>query len=479
MVLLYHPRGESRSLPLSLLHLGSMLPEFDVRIVDGRLELTPESALGEMAEGAVCLGISVLTGKPIQDALRASRAAKRRNPGLPVVWGGWHPSLHPEQCLAAPEVDICVRGQGEHTFRETVLSLAGQADLDQIKGISYRLGGKTRTNAARPPVDVKSLPSVDFGLVDVERYFARNGVRRLDYCSSQGTPQNAAWELEGAGRPKLPTWSGRSAEEVVTELAELKGRYRLEQISFSDADFFADVDRAEAIARGLVEAGAAFLWCATGRAEVLSRLTTEQWALIRRSGCFRVDVGAGEGEAGVTRIEDTGSSMKAMVECAERLSAAGIGGRFSFVAGVPKEPASSLADTYRATKRLRRINGRFETPIHFYAPYPGTRLAERLSAEGFVAPEKLEQWDGVDLDHFVGPWIPEAVRKFVPRYNFYFRAAFEPVERGAGKKAARWLANRRVRFDFYRFDFERRLVEFSKRIRAGGWAPGQTPISWS
>ena len=39
-------------------------------------------------------------------------------PDLPVIWGGWHPSLLPEQCLASGVVDACVTGQGERTFAE-------------------------------------------------------------------------------------------------------------------------------------------------------------------------------------------------------------------------------------------------------------------------------------------------------------------------------------------------------------------------
>jgi anaerobic magnesium-protoporphyrin IX monomethyl ester cyclase len=42
----------------------------------------------------------VLTGSPIRDALRISRAAKAARPDLPVIWGGWHPSLFPAECLA-------------------------------------------------------------------------------------------------------------------------------------------------------------------------------------------------------------------------------------------------------------------------------------------------------------------------------------------------------------------------------------------
>ncbi|MBK5257237.1 MAG: B12-binding domain-containing radical SAM protein [Vicinamibacteria bacterium] len=472
-VLLYNPRGESHILPLALLHIGSMLPEFDVQIVDGRIELAPESTLAELADGAVCLGVTVLTGKPILDALRASRAVKRRYPNLPVIWGGWHPSLLPEQCLASPGVDVCVSAQGEEVFREIVLCLAEGRDLGGVTGISFKRDGVTIKNPPRAFQNVNSFPRVEFGLIDLEKYFAFRGGRRLDYCSSQGCPFECAFCADPMVYKQR--WSGLGADRVVAEIAEHKKRFRLDQVFFNDDNFFTDIRRAEAIARGLIDARVDIQWFGTGRADLLRRMSAEQLALMRQSGCYKVNVGAESGSAKVLEDIRKGTLVEEVIESAEKLNRAGIGARFSFIAGFPKEPASSLADTYRTVKTLRKINGAFETPIYFYAPYPGTELSERMPALGFEPPQRLEDWEHVDLDHSIGPWISEPVRKFVPRYNFYLRHAFEPVERGLGKRVARQLARLRVRFDFYRFDFERRLVDLSKRVRTG-IRPRQQPM---
>jgi anaerobic magnesium-protoporphyrin IX monomethyl ester cyclase len=464
-VLLYNPRGESHILPLALVHIGSMLPEFDVQIIDGRVELTPESTLGERAPDALCLGVTVLTGKPILDALRASRAAKRKNPKLPVIWGGWHPSLLPEQCLASPLVDVCVSGQGEETFREIVQKLAAGKSLDDVAGIAFKRDGVVVKNPPRPFQNVNSFPRADFGLIDMETYFKFRGARRLDYCSSQGCP----FECSFCADPMVykQRWSGLNAARVVSEIAEYKGRYRLDQVFFNDDNFFTDVKRAEAIARGLIDGKVNVQWFGTGRADLLCRMSAEQFARMKESGCYKVNVGAESGSPEVLESIKKGTLVEEVLDAAEKLNAAGIGARFSFIAGFPKEPPSSLAETYRTVKALRRINGAFETPIYFYAPYPGTELFERMPAQGFESPQKLEDWEHVDLDHSIGPWISEPVRKFVPRYNFYLRHAFEPGQGGFGKRVARWFARLRVRFDFYRFDFERRLVDLSKRVRTG------------
>lgn len=474
-VVFYNPRGESHILPLALVHVGSMLPDFDVKIIDGRIELTPEATLAEVSDQAVCLGVTVLTGKPILDALRASRAAKRRNPKLKVIWGGWHPSLLPEQCLASPCVDVCVSGQGEETFREIVLKLAAGEGLDGVAGIAFKREGLVVKNPPRPFQNVNAFPRADFDLIDMEKYFAHRGARRLDYCSSQGCP----FECSFCADPMVykQRWSGLAGARVVSEIAEHKARYRLDQVFFNDDNFFTDLKRAEAIARGLIGGQINLQWFGTGRADLLRRMTTEQLGLMRESGCYKVNVGAESGSPEVLESIKKGTLVEEVLETAEKLNRAGIGARFSFIAGFPNEPAVSLADTYRTVKALRKINGGFETPIYFYAPYPGTELSERMPALGFEAPKRLEDWENVDLDHSIGPWISEPVRKFVPRYNFYLRHAFEPVEGGLGKHVAQWFARLRVRFDFYRFDFERRLVDLSKRVRTGTSARQQPMIA--
>jgi radical SAM superfamily enzyme YgiQ (UPF0313 family) len=475
LVLLYNPRGESHILPLALIHIGSMLPDCDVRIIDGRIELTPESTLAELSDDAVCVGVTVLTGKPILDALRASRAVKRRNPHVPVIWGGWHPSLLPDQCLASPVVDACVSGQGEETFREIVSKLAAGQGLDGVAGLAFKRGGEVVKTPARAFQNVNSFPSADFGLVKMEKYFTHRGVRRLDYCSSQGCP----FECSFCADPMVfkQRWSGLSAERVVSEIAELAERYRLTQVFFNDDNFFTDLKRAEAIANGLIREKVQVQWFGTGRADLLRRMTPAQFSLMRESGCYKVNVGAESGSPEVLESIKKGTLVEEVLESATRLNQAGIGARFSFIAGFPNEPAASLAQTYRTVKALRRINGAFETPIYFYAPYPGTELSARMPALGFEPPQKLEDWEHVDLDHAIGPWISEPVRKFVPRYNFYLRHAFEPAQGGLGKRVARWFARQRVRFDFYRFDFERRLVDLSKRLRTGVPARQQPMIA--
>ena len=86
-VLLYNPCAVFFTMPLALLAIGSQLDPslYEVVIIDGRLEADPERAVLAHLEGALCLGVTVLTGAPISDALRISRAAKRARPDLRIA----------------------------------------------------------------------------------------------------------------------------------------------------------------------------------------------------------------------------------------------------------------------------------------------------------------------------------------------------------------------------------------------------------
>jgi anaerobic magnesium-protoporphyrin IX monomethyl ester cyclase len=464
-LILYQPRVEGHILPLALVHVGSMFPPDRVVIVDGRLTRDPARRIAELAPEAIALGVSVLTGAPILDALAVSRAAKAVRPDLPVLWGGWHPSLMPEQCLASGAVDACVVGQGEHTFVEAVAAAEDGASWRGIPGLVFGDGEHVSRNAPRVFTDVNTFPPARFDLLDLPRYFRFRGRRRLDYCSSQGCPFVCSFCAD----PKVygQRWSGLRAERVVAELEEHAHRYALDEVFFNDDNFFTDLRRTEAIARGLLEKDVRVRWFGTGRADLLRRLSDDQLRLIKDSGCYKVNVGAESGSPELLRKIRKGTLVDEVLETAEKLHRAGIGARFSFIAGFPEEPAESLAETYRAVKALREIDAGFETPIYFYAPYPGTELAERMPALGFTAPRRLEDWRDVDLDHSIGPWIAPAVRRWVPRYNFYLRHGYQ---RGGGHGPRSWLqrlARARTRRDFYRFDVERRMVDLWKWWRDG------------
>src|SRR4030095_6832676 len=121
-VVLFFPsyRSIEAAPPLALLALAPIAEQrgFAVDIVDSTVEPRYRERIIEQLDDVVCVGISIVTGPMIVEAIEVARAVKAARPEVPVLLGGWHPSTLAEQSLTAPYIDVIVRGQGEHTFGE-------------------------------------------------------------------------------------------------------------------------------------------------------------------------------------------------------------------------------------------------------------------------------------------------------------------------------------------------------------------------
>src|SRR5215468_8700458 len=122
MILLFHPRStkpRSRRFPLSILSLAAMLEgNENYALVDGNVDPDPLSGLLDLlkSNSVQLLAVSVMPGPQMVAAMHACTEIRREFPRIPIVWGGYFPSLYPDAALNADYVDYVVRGQGEETL---------------------------------------------------------------------------------------------------------------------------------------------------------------------------------------------------------------------------------------------------------------------------------------------------------------------------------------------------------------------------
>ena len=130
--------------PLGILAIATPLLRagYDVRIIDATITPNYKKVVLDELKDALCLGISVVTGPMIRDTVEVAKAVKAADPDFPIILGGWHPSLLPEQTLEAPYVDIVVRGQGEDSMLAIADRLRDDAPLGDVPGIGYKRDGK-------------------------------------------------------------------------------------------------------------------------------------------------------------------------------------------------------------------------------------------------------------------------------------------------------------------------------------------------
>jgi radical SAM superfamily enzyme YgiQ (UPF0313 family) len=405
-VVLYNPHVEFYTMPLALLAIGSHLDpdRYEPVIVDARLERDPEAALLRAAAGALCVGVTVLTGAPITDAVRASRAVKRHYPDLPVVWGGWHPSMFGLECLDEASVDVTVQGQGEVTFREIVTRLQRGDSLEGCLGCAYRAAdGRLTVNPPRPLHDVNEFRAHDYALIDVPRYYELKGKPQLDYIASQGCRFRCAFCADPFVYRRR--WVGLEPARMGAEIEHWWQRHRFTDLNFQDETFFTSTERAVAIAEELIRRELPITWAATMRADQCARMSDEALLVCKRSGLRRVLVGVESGSAEMLERIKKDITVEQVLETAERCRALGIRVQFPFIVGFPDESDESVAATLALAGRLRAMSPDFETMIFYFKPYPGSSLTQEAVARGYQLPRTLDQWSTFDYVGSIGPWV--------------------------------------------------------------------------
>jgi anaerobic magnesium-protoporphyrin IX monomethyl ester cyclase len=422
-VVLYQPADEGSVMPLGLLALGSWLSGEHVVIVDGRFELAPESRVVELARGALCLGVNARTGPGLREALGVSAAARAASPELPIVWGGPHPTLDAGSCLETGVVNACAVGAGEEPLGAAVSALRAGHSLREVGLLT--VAGEEACDPAPPPTTL--WPRADYTLLDLERHFESRGGRRLDYCSSRGARDGA-------------TWTGLRAERVVAETRELSERYRLAEVLFQDEDFFADPERVDAIALGMLEGGPLH-WQGSVRPEDVTAAGPERLRLLAESGCRRLNLCVRPGAA----------ARDLLLEAGARLHAAGLAARFVFDVKEPREAVDSLSAAVSVARSLCALDERFETPI---------RRAPDLRPEG--APT-VEDWAA----HSEAPWRDRRAERRRAQATFFFGEAQRDPGPRLGKHVVRLLALLRVRLGFFGLDVDRLAVEAATVLRTG------------
>lgn len=477
-------RRHGYGFPMAVLAVaGPLLASgYDVAIIDEYLSLNPTGELLTALDSAICFGVSAMTGTQLLGALKYSQVVRKHDPKLPIIWGGYHPSIMPEQTISHPLADIVVKGQGEATFLEVVNALRDGRPLDGIQGISYKREGRIIHNPDRPLQPLKNFPPVPYHLIDVDRAVRANDPRvwSAQYLSSQGCPFRCAFCSDAL--VYRHRWSGRTAEQVVAEVAALARRHSLTHVSFIDANFFVDLDRVRNICRGLIEERLGIQWSAAGRVEQILRFDEELLALVKESGCISIGIGAESGSQEMLDLINKDISVDMLARCAYLLGQARLRSYFSFMIGLPirrdRRTPKDFWQTILLTKQVKAINPDIKTPVCYYLPYPGSILYQRALELGFREPQTLEAWAGCHWATEVHTgWVTRKEKDFAERCTiFYFPLAYPDwrvkarMREGRSRHFARllhFLAALRCKWDFYRVPVEWWVAKTLERL------PGQ------
>ena len=415
-VLLVYPGSKlsAATVPIGLLHIAQSLLKINIDV--SFLHMVTDDIGTIKFENYLFVGITMLTGQMILNGLRVAQLIKKFNSAIPIVIGGIHPSMLPEQSLQNKLVDIVVIGEGEETIKELAACLINGQDLSKVKGLAYKTAGGTITiNPSREFLDMEQLDYVlPYELLGKSFYAPAS----LPVHTSRGCPYRCSFCYSNVINKRK--YRAKSAQRVVEEIEYLVNKYHVYNFDLgSEDEFFINYNRVCEIFRSIAKKGFKINWSTFCRFDTFinayDKLGDEFPKLLKESGCHFISFGA---ESGSQRLLDEiikkDIKVEQIIKTVEILKKHGLAHRVTFMNCFPTETSEDVNATFNIIDRISKNNPLILIGFFNLTPYPGTEIIERLKNEyNFRPPASLEEWGHYNVPITLKniTWVPRKYAK--------------------------------------------------------------------
>lgn len=334
--------------PLPAATLAGLTPkDVEVRFYDDRMETIPFDEPSDL----VAISVETYTAKR---AYQIATEFRRR--GVPVVMGGFHPSLCPDEVMEYAEAVVC--GEAEAVWPQ-VIDDARHGKLQKI----YRQETRTSLHDLKPDRSIfRGKNYLPIGLVEAGRgcHF------KCDFCAVQTVFKN--------------TQSRRPIDRILAELATLKKEKRL--FFFVDDNITSNLAQAKEFFRALIPLRIRWV----SQSSINAAHDDEFLDLLRQSGCQGVLIGFESLDP--ANLKDMNKSFNTMRGGFEKalanLRAHRIRVYGTFIFGYDRDTAAC----FETTVDFAREHALYIAAFNHLTPFPGTPLYRRLEEEGRLLYEK-------------------------------------------------------------------------------------------
>jgi anaerobic magnesium-protoporphyrin IX monomethyl ester cyclase len=422
VVLCYPPYdGPPLGAPLCLLSLAAPLLNagFEVVMVDAAIDPQWMKTVLREVSDALCLGISVLTGPMIRGAVRMAKGIKKEMPALPVIFGGWHPSLLPGQTLQENYVDAIVRGQGELTLLEIAENLAAKKSFNGVHGVSSKQFGLPQHAPERRVALLDDLPTPAFEMADFDAYERVSGERKLAYATSVGCPYACNYCTDMVFYKRR--FNALEPKRVIGEVTELVAKYRITEVAMLDSNLPVDWHRARDIAQGFLDSKIKFSWTFQASTDFLCRMSDDDVRLLGASGVSHMGFGTESTSSSVLKLMNKRHQrVDEMYETARKAGIGGIHVTFNLIFGYPGETEADRVETLNTMSDIARQFWNVSFSPNIFTPYPGIPIWPQLREMGLREPRSLEEWAELPLGRNTLPWLQgEELKKLWQMLQFF------------------------------------------------------------
>jgi anaerobic magnesium-protoporphyrin IX monomethyl ester cyclase len=302
---------------------------------------------------------------------------------LPIVLGGIHPTVAPNEALAVKGVFAVCIGEGEQAVLEVVEAIERGSEYNNIKNLWIKKRSKIIKNELRPLIpnlDTLPLPDRDLFAPYIKKY---HGTSTIFFLRSRGCIYNCkycsfnAWNriYEHNGK----RFRSKSPDRVINEIKSTLNRFgKTDAILFEDCIFTLDEYWLEEFCDKYSKKVKLPFVCTAHPKHINKRILH----MLKKSGCIEIPIAIESGNDFIRK-----KILGKYIEKDEILSAVSAIKSFKLITncyiliGAPYETEETIKDTMKFLKKVH--------PDRIFAsvfrPFPGTELFDLCSTKGWIS----------------------------------------------------------------------------------------------
>lgn len=431
---------------------------FHVRNVEPELV----QQMTSICANADLIAMSVMT--PSFHMARCLTEAIKANLSIPVIWGGIHPTVRPDECLQCADL-VCV-GEGEQAMVELVHALATGRSYASINNLGYLdQDGHLVLNPLNPLLtDLDALPFPDYAFEDHyllhEAKLTRATAQLMHYymtdlgswasgpvygvLTMRGCPYHCTYCANNALMDIYDHWSHlrrRSPASVIAEIQAVRERLpQIEAIILRDDTFLANTTDYIAEFSRLYREEVGLPFRAYTTAQTADPVKLQYLA---DAGLRYVIMGIQSGSRRIQKLYERKATNERVLQAARVIH--------QFAAWAPRptydvitdNPYETLEDRWVTLQLIHQLPPPYRLSLYALTFYPGTDLYHRAIADGYITPDDQRSY-AYNFQIIASTYynfalfchslnLPRIFLRVLATYEVFRLMSLEPLDRLAGR----------------------------------------------
>ena len=377
--------------PLNLGYLASFLNEHDynVDIIDLDMEKNTNGKLISLLKEKKYILVGLTFTTPLfGNAKKVADIIKEIDSKMPIVVGGVHATISPEECISFENFDYVVEGEGEMALLKLAKYLSRKKPLlSEIGGFNYKKGNRIFRNDEREkPINLDLLPFPRRDLFLENKYLFPDILVEpvMPIMTSRGCPGQCIY---CCSKKICPLIRLRSAKNVVDEIEMLVKKYGAREIHIWDDCFTISKKRAIEICN-LIKDRKLRIKIAFPNGVRADMVSYELLKSLKEAGAYSIGFGVESGNEEILKKIKKGITKKQYIETFKMARKAGLETWAFLMLGLYGEDENTIMDTINFTKELDPDIAKFNILV----PFPGTEVYEQLNSRGLILEKDFSKY---------------------------------------------------------------------------------------